>query len=188
VSAAPDGALFIVRLAIAGAEVVAGEAGETGDVGAAGAGAAGCVGGAGCAGAVSTALWPTGPSRSSASSAVEPVPRGAIATSAKDHGAAGDALVGTRLEAGFCAMFRTAPRTVSFCCAEARLARANVAMTFSPGRPRNPSARRRRSGYGRPTRFGGQYVAATGPIRSPRATAPQARESHEWVRLSPRKN
>jgi len=135
VSAAPDGALFIVRLAIAGAEVVAGEAGETGDVGAAGAGAAGCVGGAGCAGAVSAALWPTGPSRSSASSAVEPVRRGAIDMSANDHGAAGDALVGTRLESGFCAVFRTAPRTVSFCCAEARVARANVAMTFSPGRP-----------------------------------------------------
>ena len=37
----------------------------------------------------------------------------------------------------------------------------------------------------REMRFGGQYVAKTFPIRFPRGTEPQSRESHDEERLSP---
>lgn len=58
---------------------------------------------------------------------------------------------------------------------------AGAALLGGPRHVRGAEA----SGYGGPTRCGGQYVRNTGPISSLRATVPQSRESHELRRLSP---
>ena len=49
------------------------------------------------------------------------------------------------------------------------------------------SGRRSSAGQRQSRRVGGQYLARTGPISELRGTVPQTRESHEPVRLSPRK-